>query len=348
MWPCAPIALANRQGPQLNFVRVNHGGSTPANLTIAKIGPAGGAKTVEEAQGPKFIVWKGPQISACHGSISHYISHAMPSTPRKKFPTPLGGKPPAERHLQRAPLERVIAQIRFPVILKIEDQSAVSQFQEAIRSDYPVLQEMQTQTVQIQIGPSGPTAFPVTSRNWQFSDTSGTWKITLARDALTIESTSYESRADLLARWGVAISSLDAAFRPTIVQRIGSRYIDRVTGEHFKSFESLINPKLLGSTLADLKAHVKYSLCEASIEIEEGDLLLRWGVMPPMMSPDPSAILQLPHESFILDIDVWSTEQREFDCGDLLAAFHRLAERAYSVFRFAVTEEFLKVYEGKP
>jgi uncharacterized protein (TIGR04255 family) len=271
----------------------------------------------------------------------------MPSAPKKRLPSPLGGKPPGERHLHEAPLERVIAQIRFPAILKIEDQSAVSKFQEAIRSDYPLLQEMQNQTVQIQMGLSGPTAFPVISRNWQFSNALGTWKITLARDALTIESSSYESRANLLERWDVAISALNAAFRPVIVQRIGTRYIDRVTGEPFKSFESLINPKLLGSALGDLKTHLKHSLCEAALEIEEGDLLLRWGVMPAMMSPDPSAIVQLPHESFVLDIDVWSMEQRQFDCGALLAAFHRLTERAYSVFRFAVTDEFLKVYEGK-
>jgi uncharacterized protein (TIGR04255 family) len=183
----------------------------------------------------------------------------MPSAPKKKFPSPLGGKPPAEHHLYEAPLERVIAQIRFPVILKIEDQAAVSKFQEAIRSDYPVLQEIHNQTVQIQMGLSGPSALPFISRSWQFSDASGTWKITLARDALTIESTSYKSRADLLARWDVAISALNSAFRPDIVQRIGMRYIDRITGAPFKGFESLINPKLLGSVLGDPKTHLKHS-----------------------------------------------------------------------------------------
>jgi uncharacterized protein (TIGR04255 family) len=142
---------------------------------------------------------------------------------------------------------------------KIEDQAAVSKFQEAIRSDYPVLQEIHNQTVQIQMGLSGPSALPFISRSWQFSDASGTWKITLARDALTIESTSYKSRADLLARWDVAISALNSAFRPDIVQRIGMRYIDRITGAPFKGFESLINPKLLGSVLGDLKTHLKHS-----------------------------------------------------------------------------------------
>jgi uncharacterized protein (TIGR04255 family) len=272
----------------------------------------------------------------------------MTSAPKKSvLPKPLGGKPPAERHLSKAPLERVIAQIRFPVILRIEDKSAVSKFQEAIRQHYPVLQEMQSQTVQIQVGPGAPIALPSVSRIWQFSDASGTWKITLARDAVSIETTSYESRGDLLGRWDIAIKALNEAFHPDIVLRIGMRYIDRVAGAHFKRFESLINPELVGSAIATLKTHLKHSLSEASFVIEEGDLLLRWGVMPPQISPDPSAISQLPHYSFVLDIDVWSMQQRQFDSTSLLSAFQQLAERAYSVFRFAVTDEFLKVYEGK-
>jgi uncharacterized protein (TIGR04255 family) len=265
---------------------------------------------------------------------------------KSTLPEPLGGKPPAEHHLSNAPLERVIAQIRFPVILKIEDKSAVSKFQEAIRHDYPVLQEVHNQTVQIQIGPS-PIALPSVSVMWQFSNASGAWKVTLARDALTIETTSYESRADLLARWSIAISAVKEAFQPDIITRIGMRYIDRITGAHFKTFESLINPNLLGSAIATLKSHLKYSLSETSLVIEEGELLLRWGVLPPQMSPDPSGISQLPHDSFVLDIDVWSMQQRQFDSTSLLTAFQRLAERAYSVFRFAVTDEFLNVYEGK-
>jgi uncharacterized protein (TIGR04255 family) len=262
------------------------------------------------------------------------------------LPVPLGGKPPAEHHLSKAPLERVIAQIQFPVILKIEDKSAVSGFQEAIRGDYPILQEMHAQSMQIQMGPTGPSAIPLVSTNWQFSNAAGTWKLVLARDTLTIESTAYESRADLLSRWKVAINALDAEFHPSIVQRIGTRYIDRITDGPFKKFETLINRRHLGSVIGDLKTHLKHSLCEASFEVEEGDLLLRWGVMPPMMSPDFSAIAQLAQKSFVIDIDVRSGQQRKFDSNALLIAFQELTERAYSVFRFAITDDFIKAYEG--
>ena len=248
--------------------------------------------------------------------------------------------------MAKAPLERVIAQIQFPVILKIEDKSAVSIFQEAIRRDYPILRELQSQTVQIQMGPNAPFALPSVSRIWQFSDAAGAWKVALARDVLTIDTASYRSRADLIARWGMAINALKESFGPDLVDRIGMRYIDRITGIQFKNFESLLNPKLLGSTVAALKSHLKYSLSEATFEVDEGEMLLRWGVMPPQMSPDASAILPLQQESFVLDIDVWSTQQRQFDTKALSLAFQKLAERAYTVFRFAVTDKFLQAYES--
>ena len=41
--------------------------------------------------------------------------------------------------LARAPLVNVIAQVRFPAVMKIEDSAFVANFQEAIRKDYPIL-----------------------------------------------------------------------------------------------------------------------------------------------------------------------------------------------------------------
>jgi uncharacterized protein (TIGR04255 family) len=55
----------------------------------------------------------------------------------------------------------------------------------------------------------------------------------------------------------------------------------------------------------------------------------------------------LATESFVLDIDVWSLGRTAFKTAALSKAFQKLAERAYSVFRFAVTEEFLRIYEAK-
>ena len=61
-------------------------------------------------------------------------------------------------------------------------------------------------------------------------------------------------------QWGQVIEALREAFDPDIVLRIGTRYVDRIVGDQFKTFESLIKPELLGSAIAKLKRHLKYSL----------------------------------------------------------------------------------------
>jgi uncharacterized protein (TIGR04255 family) len=274
-----------------------------------------------------------------------YFTHTMAlSAMKTNIPEPLGGPPPAEFALAGAPLERVIAQVKFPLILRIEDKTAASTFQEAIRADYPILRQLQGHTLQIQVGPGGPIAMPGSTVSWQFTNADNTWKIILARDALTIETLSYQSRADFLMRWVKVMQAVEDVFHPALTERLGVRYVDRISGEHFPSFDLLIKKEFLGSALASLKSHLRHSLNEASFSVEEGELLLRWGVMAAGMSPDPGAISPLAEESFVLDIDVWSSVQQKFESNDLSAAFQKLAERAYSVFRFAVTDEFLKVY----
>jgi uncharacterized protein (TIGR04255 family) len=267
--------------------------------------------------------------------------------PKTTFETPFGGPPPAERPLARAPLERVIAQVKFPTILKIEERAAVSNFQEKIRREYPVLHELHNQTVRIEMGLSGPITTPITNLVWQFADAAGDWKVSLARDAMTIETTVYCSRGDLMSRWVNLLRAVEDEFQPELVERIGLRFIDRIVGNEFPVFPTLMNVDLVNKATAMFRDRIKHSLSETLLEVEEGNLLLRWGVMAPNMSPDPSAIGLLAQESFLLDIDVWSLGQTAFRVAFLSKAFQKLAERAYSVFRFAVTEEFLRTYEAK-
>ncbi|MGD8207441.1 MAG: TIGR04255 family protein, partial [Thiohalocapsa sp.] len=61
--------------------------------------------------------------------------------------TPLTGPPPAEVPLSDAPLVRVIAQVRFPLVASVEKGDFIAPFQEAIRAEYPVLRPEQNRSV---------------------------------------------------------------------------------------------------------------------------------------------------------------------------------------------------------
>jgi uncharacterized protein (TIGR04255 family) len=241
---------------------------------------------------------------------------------------------------------RVLAQVRFPGILKIDNKDVVALFQEEIRRDYPLFEQQATQRVEVQFGAGGPTIKQVPSTNWRFQDAKSNWRLSLTTDALSFEVESYTSRNEFLARWTRAIAAVQQIFEPGIALRIGMRYIDRVTDKPLDAIEKLVHTDILGFARPPLRDHVRHAMSEATLSIEEGEMLLRWGIMPANTTIDPNVLPPVPHLSWILDIDVSSSEQRAFDDHQLAAAFRALAERAYSVFRHMTTDEFLKAYGG--
>ena len=77
---------------------------------------------------------------------------------------------PPEVPLANAPLVRVIAQLRFPEILSVEQRDFVASFQEAIRSTYSVLRQEHTQGILLSPGSVAPAKPQVA---WRFSDAGG-------------------------------------------------------------------------------------------------------------------------------------------------------------------------------
>jgi uncharacterized protein (TIGR04255 family) len=244
----------------------------------------------------------------------------------------------------RAPLVRVIAQVRFPGILKIDNKDAVSAFQEEIRDDYPLFEQIPNQQLQIQVGSGGPAVNTVAGNIWRFQDPSKNWRVALVTESLSLEAESYTSRDDFLMRWAKVLTAVETKFNPRIALRIGVRYIDRVTDKPLETIDELVHTDILGFAKPPLRPHLRHAVSEATLTIEEGEMLLRWGILPPNATVDPNVLVPVPGLSWIIDIDVSSGEQRPFASGELSSAFRKLAERAYSVFRFMTTEKFLKTY----
>lgn len=258
---------------------------------------------------------------------------------------PLQSGPPSEIALANAPLERVLAQVRFPPILKIDDRSQAARFQELVRGDYPILNELENQIVHIEITPGqGPVPTARTAKVWQFCNFDNSWRAAIASDSMSLETSSYSSRADFLERWHKLLDALDHVFQPQVVDRIGMRYIDRIDGEHYHRFDEMIAPQLIGSAFSRLKPAIRQSTSESILAVPEGQLLLRFGVLPANATFDPGAYAPKPTISFFLDIDVSAPGRRKFELPQIKGMFRAFAERAYTVFRFSVTNEFLDTF----
>src|SRR5688572_5094174 len=109
--------------------------------------------------------------------------------------SPLSASSPKEVPLPNAPLVRVIAQVRFPLVVAIEQREFMAPFQEAIRARYPVLRQEQMQGVLL--GPPGVAA-QTPQVAWRFMDETHDWRISLAPDFLALETRAYTNRADFI------------------------------------------------------------------------------------------------------------------------------------------------------
>jgi len=266
-----------------------------------------------------------------------------------KLPQPLGGPSPAEVSLSAAPLVRVLAQVRFPDVLKIDAKDTVAGFQEEIREDYPLFEQQPTQQVQLQVGTGEPVVRQVPGSNlWRFMSADKNWRVSLSTAFCTFECDSYTSRDDFITRWTRVLAAIEQTFNPRIELRTGTRYINQVKGDPFKSLEKMVRTGILGIVATpDMRQQVRHHLTEATLAVEEGEMLLRFGILPPNAVIDPGVMNPISEASWILDIDVYSTAQGPFTVDKLAASFRALAEREYCVFRYITNEEFLKVYGAK-
>jgi uncharacterized protein (TIGR04255 family) len=257
---------------------------------------------------------------------------------------PAVAPPPPEVPLAKAPLVRVIAQVRFPLVVGVERRDFIAPFQETVRETYPVLRQEQTQGVLV--GPAWVTPVPGQTA-WRFSDVDGRWRLSLTPDFLALETTSYKRRSDFLLRLRDALIALDRHIEPQIVDRLGVRYIDRIVGDDVREISGLVRSQVSGISGTDAAAHMLHSLCESVFALDGARVLARWGQLPAGSTVDPTAIEPTDEVSWILDLDMFTTAPAPFVVEGVLGEARRFAERIYTFFRWAVTDEFLRRFEGE-
>lgn len=251
---------------------------------------------------------------------------------------------PAEVPLANAPLVRVIAQVRFPEILPVEQREFVAPFQTAIQAKYPVLRQEQTPAFVLAPG----NAVQVKPKTiWRFADADANWKVALTSDFLALETTRYSSRSDFFSRLREIVTALGEHIEPSQVDRLGVRYIDRITGSAVDDIARLVRSEVRGIAGTAIAQHATHFLTETMFNPPNATAVARWGQLPPGATTDPAAIESTQEKSWILDIDISSRSSFPFAVEQVVQQGKQYAEQVYSFFRWAVTDEFLRRYGGE-
>jgi uncharacterized protein (TIGR04255 family) len=258
---------------------------------------------------------------------------------------PFTDPPPAEVPLAKAPLVRVIAQLRFPLVASIEQRDFIAPFQEAIRATYPILRQEQTQ--QLLFGANIAPSVRSANTAWRFNSEDGHWRVSLTSDFLALETTKYTSRNDFLKRLETVVAALAGQIDPKLIDRLGVRYVDRISGDALAEIGKLVRPEVRGLTGTPAAGSVSHSITETIFTKDDVQVLVRWGQLPPSVTVDPAAIEPFEAPSWILDLDMFSSKPMSFSTQGVIADARRYMERLYTFFRWAVTDDFLRHYGGK-
>lgn len=250
---------------------------------------------------------------------------------------------PEEVILDRAPLVRVLCQIRFSSSPELVEDSNERAIAAALTDLLPVRGTIEG----IALPLAGlPSAIPQHETMRTFEDVDGAWKATVAPAFVALETTTYTRRSEFVERLTRVLTALEAAATPPRVTRIGMRYTDRITRP--EGLTHLVNPGLLGMLPEVTSDDMIENQIQQTLLVDPksgSKIQVRSLCLPPNVGFDPS-IQPTPEPSWVLDIDAYSEDARPWLAKDLADTVETLAKRAYQVFHWAVTDDFRKAYGG--
>ena len=260
---------------------------------------------------------------------------------------PLSDPPPNEVPLGNAPLVRVIAQVKFSEVLGVENPEVVARFQDAISGSYGVL----TREAGIRLDglfPGMQPQHPVT--HWRFADAAAgwQWRVSLTSQFVTLEVVRYTSRKEFFDRLKTLLEAVELHIKPTMVIRLGVRYVNRIDGKELQDVSLLVRPEVAGVVGTQMASSVHLSLTETVFEIGSQRMTARWGMLPANATSDPMAIEPIGERCFLLDLDVFDETPASFDSHAIAQRGLLFASRSYTFFRWAVTPEFLRRFGAVP
>jgi uncharacterized protein (TIGR04255 family) len=201
--------------------------------------------------------------------------------------------------------------------------------------------------MQVLIGPNGglPQDAGVI---WRFEQQDpDAWQVTLAPSFVSLSTKKrYVNRSDFLTRLAVVLHALERWLEPKLCDRIGVRYLDRVSGDQLKRLTELVRPEVLGvaGMPSDGDSEIIHTLADTLFHLADGsELRSRWGVIP-IGSTYEAGVEPFSARSWVLDLDHYNAQPQTFDLAAINGAVATFCDRIYRFFRWAVTDEFLDAF----
>jgi uncharacterized protein (TIGR04255 family) len=251
--------------------------------------------------------------------------------------------------LQKSPLVLVLAQARIAPVLKMADY--IDDIQERLRRG-GLPRFSAEEDVQIQVS---PTAVVQRTPRWEFQSKDQTRGVVITQEFIAVQTTSYNVYDDFEKFFAEPLRVLGEIAEPSLVQRIGLRYVDLIRTEPGQQLETYLKPGLHGLNAADIGARDMLARFEMLARTDVGILRMRClqandgSCFPPDLSSNTlrSAVaedLQPGELVTMLDLDHFNNDPMDYDPEQLVRCIGDLHDSLDRAFRAAVTEEALTAW----
>jgi uncharacterized protein (TIGR04255 family) len=241
-----------------------------------------------------------------------------------------------EVKLNKAPLDEVVCQVKFPPILRISKELPID-FQEVIRPRFPGLEIEQILFQFSQVGALEKSSLENPPKVYRFSSADGKSSVALATDFYAISTKGYTHWSEFIRDLSLVENAVTENFHPSYATRIGLRFINKFTrintnSETQQQILDLFREELTCLLRADGWLEPDDMFSQLLISDNQAKLTFRIGYGKDQMEP-----------FFILDFDYFEEGQIQLD--NLITRMNQYHSRIYDAFRWSIKDESLARFE---
>lgn len=187
---------------------------------------------------------------------------------------------------------------------------------------------------------------------WEFQSKGQTQSVVLTQDFLAVQTTDYDVYERFEEFFTKPLEILGEVVEPSLVQRIGLRYVDLIRATPERSLEEFLKPGLRGISADDIGASDALSRFETLAKTDAGVMRVRClesndgSPLPPdlggttlSLASTPAADLQPGEKVAFLDFDHFSSDPIDYQPATIAGAIGRLHDSLDQAFRAAVTDD---------
>jgi uncharacterized protein (TIGR04255 family) len=261
---------------------------------------------------------------------------------------------PESFHVERPPLVVAVAQVRFPLVARLQTLAGIASLQDRIAGVLPYMEQVHQQQLLLSLSPLGSAASPAVEQTsaWKFTN-EGSWILSIEPGSATLSvGADYTTGDDFASAWRTILEALASDVGVPRCDRIGVRYVDVIDIPHDAQTEWLawLQPQLmgmLGTTIFSegtaLRTYVTQAhLLSSRREPHPVQGAFRIGFLPqgtqlglqPLSEP-----FQVAETAFLLDIDLFIEGHQPFDVDSLVQDYDLLHLQQEQFFLWALTDE---------